>query len=166
MGENIQSIANGSFVLGQTSATNFVAGPGIKIDEPSAGTVRIGNDETVLWSGNGTGNDTFNLSESMANFETIKILYNPWSDNTSTHYFEFDYNRRNATMEYGLISDISVYTASTLRLFFVTFNFTAIQLTVKNICYTDGSFTVQNLDKSNVKVYKVVGINRISGSNA
>ncbi len=44
MSENIQSIANGSFVLGQTSATNFVAGPGITIDSPSAGTVRIGND--------------------------------------------------------------------------------------------------------------------------
>ena len=162
----INSIANGTFVLGQTSATNFVAGPGISITQPSEGVVRIANDETVLWSGNGTGNDTFNLSESMANFETIKILYNPCSDNTSTHYFEFDYNRRNVTLEYGLMSDISVYTESTLRLFFVTFNFTATQLTVKNICYTDGSFTVQNLDKSKVKVYKVVGINRISGSNA
>jgi len=29
MSENIQSIANGSFVLGNTSATTFEAGPGI-----------------------------------------------------------------------------------------------------------------------------------------
>ena len=63
MSENIQSIANGTFVLGQTSATNFIAGPGVRIDEPSAGTLRIGTDETVLWSGatplssmNGSGN--------------------------------------------------------------------------------------------------------------
>ena len=160
----INSIANGTFTIGQTSATNFVAGNGIKIDEPSAGTVRIGNDETVLWEGNGTGNDTFNLSESMANFETIKILYNPWSDNTSTHYFEFDYNRRNTTMNYGIMSDISTYTLTTLRLFFVTFGFTDTQLTVTNICYADGSFTIQNLDKSRVKVYKVVGVNRIGGN--
>ena len=51
MNENIQSISQGTYTIGQTSATNFVAGNGIKIDEPSAGTVRIGNDETVLWEG-------------------------------------------------------------------------------------------------------------------
>ena len=77
MSENIQSIANGSFVLGQTSATNFVAGPGIKIDEPSAGTVRIGNDETVLFdavSAHGvTGNVT--LSETRDNFDHVRIIY-------------------------------------------------------------------------------------------
>ena len=49
MSENIQSISQGTYTIGQTSATNFIAGPGIKIDEPSAGTVRIGNDETVLF---------------------------------------------------------------------------------------------------------------------
>ena len=49
MSENIQSISQGTFTIGQTSATNFVAGPGIKIDEPSEGVVRIGNDvETKL----------------------------------------------------------------------------------------------------------------------
>ena len=100
----------------------------------------------------------------MANFETIKILYNPWSDNTSTHYFEFDYNRRNTTMNYGIMSDVSTYTLNTLRLFFVTVGFTDTQLTVTNICYADGSFTVQTLDKSRVKVYKVVGVNRIGGN--
>jgi hypothetical protein len=68
----INSIANGSFVLGQTSATNFVAGPGIKIDEPSAGTVRIGNDETVLFSGDLTASTTAQLSESWKNFEEIR----------------------------------------------------------------------------------------------
>ena len=42
MSETIQSISQGTFTIGQTSATNLIAGPGIKIDEPSAGTVRIG----------------------------------------------------------------------------------------------------------------------------
>lgn len=37
----MNTIYDGSFVLGQTSATNFQAGQGIKIDEPSEGTVRI-----------------------------------------------------------------------------------------------------------------------------
>lgn len=72
----INSIANGTYTIGQTSATNFVAGPGIKIDEPSAGTVRIGNDETVLWSGNSTVlNQTFNLSEPFTNFKKIRFKH-------------------------------------------------------------------------------------------
>ena len=72
----INSIANGTYTIGQTSATNFIAGPGIKIDEPSAGTVRIGNDETVLWSGNSTVlNQTFNLSEPFTNFKKIRFKH-------------------------------------------------------------------------------------------
>ena len=78
MSENIQSISNGSFVLGQTSATNFVAGPGIKIDQPSEGVVRIGNDETVLFSGtlksDGNGYPvSAALTESIENFNYIRV---------------------------------------------------------------------------------------------
>lgn len=72
----INSIANGTYTIGQTSATNFVAGPGIKIDEPSAGTVRIGNDETVLWSGaRYWWSDTSDLacSENLTNFERVSV---------------------------------------------------------------------------------------------
>ena len=80
MSENIQSISQGTFTIGQTSAMKFVAGPGIKIDEPSAGTVRIGNDETVLYS-NLTGRpispgQSFDLSESPLNFEYIEVYLN------------------------------------------------------------------------------------------
>ena len=81
MSENIQSISQGTYTIGQTSATKFVAGNGIKIDEPSAGTVRIGNDETVLWSGtnftypvgNTPINTTVQLSESFTNFDQIRL---------------------------------------------------------------------------------------------
>lgn len=74
MSENIQSIANGTFTIGQTSATNFIAGPGISIDSPSAGTVRIGNDETVLWSGDAyTGSTAINLSEPTTAFSKIQF---------------------------------------------------------------------------------------------
>ena len=48
MSENIQSISQGTYTIGQTSATKFVAGPGIKIDEPSAGTVRIGTADDYI----------------------------------------------------------------------------------------------------------------------
>ena len=78
MSENIQSISQGTYTIGQTSATNFIAGNGIKIDEPSAGTVRIGNDETVLWSGTikSDGNgfpSTAALSESIENFNYVRV---------------------------------------------------------------------------------------------
>ena len=81
MSENIQSISQGTYTIGQTSATNFIAGTGIKIDKPSEGTVRIGNDETVLWSGswkpgNGTKvtNSAIAVSESVSNFEYIRVV--------------------------------------------------------------------------------------------
>lgn len=48
MSENIQSISQGTYTIGQTSAINFEAGPGISITEPTAGTVRIGNDFNKL----------------------------------------------------------------------------------------------------------------------
>ena len=73
MSENIQSISQGTYTIGQTSATNFVAGPGIKIDEPSAGTVRIGNDETVLWSGSRTS--ACSLSENAYNFDYLQVHF-------------------------------------------------------------------------------------------
>ena len=75
----INSIANGTYIIGQTSATNFQAGPGIKIDSPSAGTVRIGMDETVLYynptNHNVTNDAEFVMSESIWNFERVIITF-------------------------------------------------------------------------------------------
>lgn len=75
MSENIQSISQGTFTIGSTSATNFVAGPGITITEPSAGTVRIANDETVLWEDTSAGiyNGTITLNEPWSGFDKIGI---------------------------------------------------------------------------------------------
>ena len=75
MSETIQSISNGTYTIGNTSATNFIAGNGIIIDQPSAGTVRIGTDETVLFSSdNKNGASAFSTSESIKNFERIAVL--------------------------------------------------------------------------------------------
>ena len=75
MSENIQSISQGTYTIGETNKLTFSAGPGIHIDEPSAGTVRIGNDETVLFtSDNKNGASAFSTSESIKNFERIAVL--------------------------------------------------------------------------------------------
>ncbi len=91
MSENIQSIANGTFTLGNTNELTFQAGPGITIDSPSAGTVRIGTDETVLWSGS-TPVSSLSFSESRTNFERLKVLMTTEPNVTSKYmqWFEFD----------------------------------------------------------------------------
>ena len=90
----MNTIYDNTFVLGQTSATNFVAGPGITIDEPSAGTVRIGTDETVLYSGAYTS--AFSVSEPITNFNNIRIVCHNNRDNeyafgsiVNANYFTF-----------------------------------------------------------------------------
>ena len=81
MSEQIQSIATGTYMIGETTQTELQAGPGISITKPSEGTVRIANDETVLWEGTpSTGNIT--LSGSLANFEEIRV-YGKWHYNGS-----------------------------------------------------------------------------------
>lgn len=82
----INSIANGTFTIGQTLATNFQAGPGISITQPSEGTVRIANDETVLFE-NSAGASVINgipCSENPFNFDELKIYW----------YCEGDTNRK------------------------------------------------------------------------
>ena len=104
MSETIQSISQGTYTIGQTSATNFIAGQGIKIDEPSAGTVRIGNDETVLWEGtvfNPAGSNSpmrasASMNESIQNFDQIRLDFR--GDNyyfTDSVFFTHPYDTNN-----------------------------------------------------------------------
>ena len=79
----------------EITAINFEAGNGISITEPSAGTVRIGTDETVLWSGastltaiNGSAN-AINLSESLFNFENIAVYGRPLAAHNVLKIAEF-----------------------------------------------------------------------------
>ena len=52
----MNTIYDGTFVIGDTTTTDFSAGKGISITEPVGGTLLISNDETVLWSGSSTAN--------------------------------------------------------------------------------------------------------------
>lgn len=164
MSENIQSIANGSFVLGQTSATNFVAGPGIKIDEPSAGTVRIGTDETVLWSG--TGASSLNVSENLSSFETVKIYGYPAEQGTTyKHIFEFP--GENTLFDFN-INDFNDAGVGLVN-YYTRYNLNGLTLAVTTVFHKwawTGSFNSwEGPGNSPILVDKVIGINRISGSN-
>ena len=77
MSENIQSISQGTFTIGSTSATNFQAGPGISITQPTEGTVRIANDETVIWTNDGSFSAkdlTAGFSEPASAFERLMFV--------------------------------------------------------------------------------------------
>ena len=171
MSENIQSISMGTYTIGSTSATNFVAGPGIKIDEPSAGTVRIGNDETVLWSGAGTLNGC-TFSESKDNFERLKV-YCYADEQTTAKQQIVEVPTSNTGLPLTLWyanGSVSTYPYVVYRTFY--------RLNPTGILPNDGSTSGGHAWLSptwavggtsttpSIKITKVVGINRISGSNA
>ena len=170
----INSIANGTFTIGQTSATNFIAGPGIKIDEPLAGTVRIGNDETLLWSGNYTETKTkqFNLTESYKNFEELEIWWanQPGAQKRGVIISRYPNDSyQNAWFGINACSDNKNHIAYKICFLSAISN---TQLTVYNYRQAAAdSNTTTNFVWGRPQEYyecypvKIIGINRISGSN-
>ena len=181
----INSIANGTFTIGQTSATNFIAGPGIQITEPSAGTVRIGTDETVLWSGTATSGD-ITLAETYKNFEKIGIVHGcTYSYNyrgvAPDSIFDVDtfqlYNcgqiittdmtKGNITPPTGTNTIYTTYTQ------FSAVNDTKLHFAPSQVVFNTVSYNTNNATITGKWVYensrryfKIYGINRISGGNA
>ena len=156
MSENIQSISQGTYTIGQTSATNFIAGPGIKIDEPSAGTVRIGNDETVLWEGNCTGISSVNLSEPLTNFEYGKVIYCPYTANNQTPYNIHEFVTDDSRLIIGLSNFNIDFKLNIFKTRFSASNTTFYSL---SNAYFDGTWNSANHNNF-LGFYKVVGINR------
>ena len=159
MSENIQSIANGSFVLGNTSATTYQAGPGISITQPSEGTVRISNDETVLYSGDGTN---LTLSEDAYNFERLRFKVDPgqgmkFIETTPARDLTFSTSNGfgNAYIKFFRLS----YDASTNKF--------TVSRTKSIGTYFDSTATswAASIDGDLTSIKEIVGINRISGSN-
>lgn len=68
----MSQIYNGSFVLGNTSATTLSAGEGIKLDTSVPGTIGISEDTTVLYE-NSTGASAMSFSEPLSSFERILV---------------------------------------------------------------------------------------------
>lgn len=168
----MNTIYDGSFVLGQTSATNFIAGPGITINQPSEGTVRIANDETVLWSG--TGTSAITASEPFTNFEYIDLWiqhgqYGP------ARSVSLDMNAFTGTTGYFGIERPRGTSNLNVAFMRIEVNKPNKTLTCTNSkCIEFGGYTSTaatytvslNSDEDRKSIIKVVGINRISGSNA
>ena len=89
-------VDNVNDTVGLEAPVDLVAGPGITVDNPDGNTVRIsysGYNETLLWSSS-TAASSFTLSETITNFERLKILmqYNgmkSWCDGTIVSSAQF-----------------------------------------------------------------------------
>lgn len=162
----MNTIYDNTFVLGQTSATNFIAGPGIKIDQPSEGVVRIGNDETVLWSGTYSGSvsdsNYITLSETPANFDTVEITIGGgyksrfrFAGASTTWSYMQSYANTSSTTIYAARFDLSTTTVTCKAA-----NYMQIGANQVN------SWQNRDMNVGELQITKVVGIHRISGSNA
>lgn len=165
MSENIQSIANGTYSIGETNKLTFSAGPGIKIDEPSAGTVRIANDETVLWSGSPASTVTsIALTEPWSGFERIKLF---GKSEGGSLYHEIDTDTINTAEHENLSNNGFSDWNSTEYFVYVTLpcsfdSQTAISVnSARYVGYWNGSWQARLLAPNTVNIItKVVGINR------
>jgi hypothetical protein len=167
----INSIAQGTYTLGQTSATTYQAGPGISITQPSEGTVRISNDETVLYTGT-SQTTSFNLSESPANFKQLRIKFDEMGTGLR---FGYMYCNDPSLASIGAVglnfftndSTDSVHIDSVR--FVVNSNALTMNYAQKKWLSLDDKASGQGFGAasilSNIKIYEIVGINRISGGN-
>lgn len=166
----INSIANGTYTIGETNKLTFSAGPGIKIDEPSAGTVRIGNDETVLFETDSpSGVSAVICSETVKNFEKIAVLPSRFVSNLGGgtgpyQYYETKWLTTGAD------------TVNTIEPMILEYLFWKISKYSANNDFTqfvwNGGFEVQqdthtyrNTSTCNVGIKKIVGINRKEVTN-
>ena len=160
MGENIQSISQGTFAIGQTSATNFVAGHGIKIDEPSAGTVRIGNDETVLWEGSANKAIT---TEDPNNFAQLRVCVK-YTSTPEISTFTVD----SSITVFGMCACGGFYDGhqilGLMRGVITTSGLSFGDSKTNKIPYSDGGSRTINVTAGGWVYTKIIGINRISGN--
>ena len=155
------SIYNGTFVLGDVSATTLSAGPGIKIDDSTPGVIKVSNDETVLWSGtiksDGNGYPaSAALNESIENFNYVRVegyCHNgtqfPWTTKLYT----------NGNVIYGI--GLGQWRDVTKEL-----DMSRFKLEGSTVSAMEGTWIIPSQDWGNTVSFitKVVGINRKEGN--
>ena len=167
----MNTIYDGTFTIGQSSALNFEAGPGITIDQPTAGTVRIGNDETVLYSG--VNAKTVNLTESWKNFDRMKVYVQNGSQDNGVTVVEIKPLERDGYIPYYNIVAGFSYATGNNGMIWQNIIGSAADTSLTNISafgfqnnWNAGSVSTRsNRDNDLACIIKVVGINRISGGN-
>lgn len=166
MSESIQSISNGTFTIGSTSATKFEAGPGITITEPSEGTVRIGNDETVLWWGAaGPSNFPLQMNEPFSAFEKIEFVWNPRYNGDygcPIYYTQLGTEKYDASVptKYTLVGEYANANQIWKEYWYLENDNNGTTLSSYKALYWPGTGGTNSATQTNCKLFKVVGINR------
>lgn len=158
------TIWEGNFVLGDTSATTLSAQAGIKLDTSVPGVIGIGTDETVLFD-NAEGTEVSNmpiiLSESIQNFEKVAFYWQAWNDGTAK-----------AHTITTCMTDITTYTLTTIYVNNGNPNNIGVYAMVDvlssngtTLSHIHGYFNelktnTVSQSSSGFRLYKVVGINR------
>ena len=147
---------------------------GVNMSAISADLARMmGVDETVLYSGLKTvgnaGTATYELNESPLNFDRVKVLWVLQADNTTTTdasnkgIGSFEYEPNTLIKNYNYIHAVMNGNNST------AFSLYDIDTNLNNIKTTAWEVRSQLRGQSNnaqwFHIYKIVGINRISGGN-
>lgn len=164
----MSQIYNGTFLLGDTSATTLSAGPGIKLDTSVPGTIKISNDETVLYSGECLiPSANLVLSEPASAFEHTIFYYT----NNDGFQNSVDFIPKTG-VDYGPVLN-TITQWSNGNTYFKTVT-TKTPDTQTYSAWTSGSQIIINstgavsygFNNTNlIKIQKVIGINRISGGN-
>lgn len=164
MSENIQSISQGTYTIGDTNKLTFSAGNGITITQPSEGVVGIANNETMLWSGSLTGTAgslTAQLSEPFTNFEEIRLTMG--STYGSTYSYGTSADRFQVFSPFVGNGQISLYALNFQtnnernQITLPAGNCVFCQITANNIT---GYQNRTNINVGEITLTKVVGVNR------
>ena len=167
----MSEIYNGTFLLGNTSATTLSAGPGIKIDSTSVpGTIKISIDETVLWSGTGSNpnyvSGTFN--ENPWNFSSLKFYQCNLQGGKCVNEVELFDNPTSADRSIVIMAPRgnNEINYDAVKLVLNPTSWSATNSKTLAMSWTTTAFSNNNNVANALKsVIKICGINRISGGN-
>ena len=172
-GTGLEFVQSGSDRVLQVEApVDIVAGPGIVVDNPDGNTLRVSvahADETVLWDGEGTGSTSATLSESILNFETIKIVYAGAERHGGSLVVEFVPN--SSISNYGIeLTDWFINSEGSFlvcSMGFYTVSVDGKTLTgaqIKHMWFTIPNMTYSGTGTAGVKLFKIIGCNRIASN--
>ena len=159
----MSEIYNGSFVLGNTSATTLSAGPGIKIDDSTPGVIKVSNDETVLWSGTAAKSGT--LSEYVSAFDYVKFYCTDDAKNSFVITMDGTCSAAGNTLILTPNSGGATYRTLNAEVTGKDFAIWGSQFGFNGTTTAIGWVNGRTSNNTWTLATKVIGINRISGGN-
>lgn len=156
-------------IRGPVTAVPVVAGKGVRlVADTENNRWVVEADETVLWDGGTSGATSATLSESIMNFETIEIRCSG-AERTGVS-LALRVNPRSAISTDGLqltdwyLNSSGTYLVCAMGFYTVSANgLTLTGTQIKHMWFSVPNMSYSGTGLSGVKLFKIVGINRIQG---